>query len=55
MKKARIKILDAVDCKVMSKMVIHDVWEDLSYEEDSRALGKNQTVQRSFIHRGTCL
>jgi superfamily II DNA or RNA helicase len=53
MKKARIKILDAVDCKVMSKMVIHDVWEDLSYEEDSRALGKNQTVQRSFIHRGT--
>jgi len=53
MKKAKIKVLDAVYCKVIGKMVIHDVWEDLSYEVESRALGKNRTIQKSFIHRGT--
>ena len=52
-KTAKIKVLDAVFCKVMSKKSIHDVWEDLSYTTESRALGKNQEVQRSFIHRGT--
>ena len=52
-KTAKIKVLDAVFCKVMSKKSIHDVWEDLSYEVESRTLGKRQTIQKSFIHRGT--
>ena len=53
MNNAKIKVLDAVFCKVMDKMVIHDVWEDLSYERESRALGQPQMLQKSFIHRGT--
>ncbi len=52
-KTAKIKTLDAVDCKVMSKMVIHDVWEDLSYTVESRTFGNNREIQKSFIHRGT--
>jgi hypothetical protein len=54
MKTAHIKILDAVDCEVFGDWeAIEDVWEDLSYEVESRALGKNKKVQKSFIHRGT--
>jgi superfamily II DNA or RNA helicase len=53
MKTIHIKILDAVYCKVMTKMAVHDVWEDLSYETESRALGNRQTIYKSFIHRGT--
>jgi len=50
---ARITILNASESKVENKMLVHKVWDLLSYTVQTRPLGKIQELQKSFIHRGT--
>ena len=53
MKTARIEILNASESRIKSKKLVHEVWELLAYEVESRTFQNTRTHYKSFIHRGS--